>query len=31
MNKGLRAATGDIIGFVNAGDLLMTPEVIDKW
>ncbi|MBL7952499.1 MAG: glycosyltransferase [Flavobacteriales bacterium] len=28
MNKGLRAATGDIIGFVNAGDLLMTPQVI---
>lgn len=28
MNKGLRHATGDIIGFVNAGDLLMTPQVI---
>lgn len=28
MNKGLRAATGDVIGFVNAGDLLMTPETI---
>lgn len=28
MNKGLRAATGDVIGFVNAGDLLMTPHVI---
>lgn len=28
MNKGLRAASGDVIGFVNAGDLLMTPEVI---
>jgi glycosyltransferase involved in cell wall biosynthesis len=28
MNKGLRAATGEVIGFVNAGDLLMTPQVI---
>ncbi|HRF82465.1 MAG TPA: glycosyltransferase family 2 protein, partial [Flavobacteriales bacterium] len=28
MNKGLRAATGEVIGFVNAGDLLMTPKVI---
>ena len=28
MNKGLRIATGDVIGFVNAGDLLMTPKVI---
>lgn len=28
MNKGLRAATGEVIGFVNAGDLLMTPETI---
>jgi glycosyltransferase len=28
MNKGLARATGDIIGFVNAGDLLMTPETI---
>ena len=30
MNKGLRAATGDVIGFVNAGDLLMTSEVVAK-
>jgi glycosyltransferase involved in cell wall biosynthesis len=30
MNKGLRHATGDIIGFVNAGDLLMTPQVISQ-
>lgn len=28
MNKGLRVATGDVIGFVNAGDLLMTPDTI---
>jgi glycosyltransferase involved in cell wall biosynthesis len=28
MNKGLVRATGDIIGFVNAGDLLMAPTVI---
>jgi glycosyltransferase len=28
MNKGLARANGDIIGFVNAGDLLMTPNVI---
>jgi glycosyltransferase involved in cell wall biosynthesis len=28
MNKGLARATGDVIGFVNAGDLLMTPETI---
>lgn len=28
MNKGLALATGEIIGFVNAGDLLMSPTVI---
>lgn len=30
MNKGLRAATGEVIGFVNAGDLLMTPDTISQ-
>jgi len=30
MNKGLRLATGDIIGFVNAGDLVMGPDVVAK-
>lgn len=28
MNKGLALTSGEIIGFVNAGDLLMTPTVI---
>lgn len=30
MNKGLRRATGDVIGFLNAGDLLMDRSVIGK-
>ncbi|HEY0978726.1 MAG TPA: glycosyltransferase family 2 protein [Flavobacteriales bacterium] len=30
MNKGLRAATGDIIGFVNAGDTLMAKDTIGR-
>jgi glycosyltransferase involved in cell wall biosynthesis len=30
MNKGLSAATGDVIGFLNAGDLLMDPQVIAR-
>ena len=30
MNKGLRLATGDVIGFLNAGDLLMDRGVIGK-
>lgn len=30
MNKGLARATGDVIGFVNAGDLLMTPQTIGQ-
>ena len=30
MNKGLRRATGDVIGFVNAGDLLMAPDTIAR-
>ncbi|MBV6404351.1 MAG: glycosyltransferase [Flavobacteriales bacterium] len=28
MNKGLARATGEVVGFVNAGDLLEGPEVI---
>ena len=30
MNKGLARATGDVIGFVNAGDMLEAPDVIAK-
>ncbi len=30
MNKGLARATGDVVGFVNAGDLLEAPDVIAK-
>lgn len=30
MNKGLLRATGDVIGFVNAGDLLEAPDVIAR-
>lgn len=28
MNKGIAAATGDVIGFVNADDMLASPDVI---
>lgn len=30
MNKGLARATGEVIGFVNAGDMLEAPDVIAK-
>lgn len=30
MNKGLRAAPGDYLLFLNAGDLLAGPEVVEK-
>ena len=28
MNKGLRLATGDFVGFLNADDMLATPDVV---
>lgn len=30
MNKGLRLATGDYVWFVNAGDIIASPNVLEK-
>lgn len=30
LNKGIRLATGDVVGFVHADDLLADPRVIDR-
>ncbi|WP_198266705.1 glycosyltransferase family 2 protein [sulfur-oxidizing endosymbiont of Gigantopelta aegis] len=30
MNKGIRLATGDVIGFINADDVLVSPDVISQ-
>jgi hypothetical protein len=30
MNKGLRRATGDYVWFLNAGDVLKSPETVEK-
>lgn len=30
MNKGLKAATGDFVWFINAGDLIYLPDIAEK-
>lgn len=30
MNKGMRRATGDVVGFLNADDFLAAPDVIER-